>query len=197
MRSLKYQALAAPVALCMAAAVARAGEDRSDDPEMLKTLLALKWTPTWFHPDKFGMTVGTRRYVHGDYRGALHYFEIGAYYADKFSQLSLGLMHMNGEGTNKDLVTGYAWLDLAAERGYPEFVVTRDRFRSELSPAQLEQAVVVRNKLATRYADAVAKPRLIVQLHQGQMNLTGPHTGFRWDLGEWDPDRYFSMRDRE
>lgn len=196
-RRLNNPLLVAAVALCVTATVAYAGEDRSNDPEMSKTLLLMKRTATWSHPDKYGMTTGMRHYIHGDYPGALHYFEMGAYYADKFSQLSLGLMHMNGEGTDKDPITGYAWLDLAAERGYPEFLATRDRFRSELSPQQIEQAMAVRAELASRYGDAVAKWRLTMELRQGQMKLTGSHTGFGWDLSEWDPAQYFAKRDRE
>lgn len=157
---------------------AYASDDPLDDPGVQKTLRAMANTSTWFHPDLFGMTVGMRRYAHKDYAGALKYFEIGSYYADKLSQLSTGLMYMNGEGVKKDPVTAYAWIDLAAERDYPDFVATRDGLKAELTPEQLAQAMQVRGKLAERYADAIAKPRLAVQLRQGQMQLTGSRTGF-------------------
>lgn len=170
--------LCAAIAVLALAPIARADDDPLNDPGVQKTLRAMANASTWFHPDLFGMTVGMRRYAHKDYAGALKYFEIGSYYADKLSQLSTGLMYMNGEGVKKDPVTAYAWIDLAAERDYPDFVATRDQLKAELTPEQLAQAMQVRGKLAGRYADAVAKPRLAVQLRQGQMQLTGSRTGF-------------------
>lgn len=166
------------VAVLALSPVAHADDDPLDDPGVQKTLRAMANASTWFHPDLFGMTVGMRRYAHKDYAGALKYFEIGAYYADKLSQLSTGLMYMNGEGVKKDPVTAFAWIDLAAERDYPDFVATRDSLKAELTPEQLVQAMQLRAKLAERYGDAVAKPRLAVQLRQGQMQLTGSRTGF-------------------
>src|SRR5262249_54863428 len=126
----------------------------------------------------FGEYAGMRRYTHRQYKDALKYFEVGAYYADKLSQLSIGLMHLNGEGVPKDSAIAYAWIDLAAERGYPDFVATRDRVKSELTPAQLERAQQQRDKLALRYADAVAKPRMEQQLRLGAAQMTGSRTGF-------------------
>jgi hypothetical protein len=119
-----------------------------------------------------------RRYGHRQFESALHYFEIGALYADKLSQLSIGLMHLNGEGVTKDPIVAYAWIDLAAERSYPAFAATRDKLRQTMTSVQLEQAEKLRQELAARYGDAVAKPRMAMQLRQGQMQLTGSRTGF-------------------
>jgi len=170
--------LCAALAAVMLAPAAHADGDPLDDPGVQKTLRAMANSSTWYHPDIFGMTVGMRRYAHKDYAGALKYFEIGSYYADKLSQLSTGLMYKNGEGVKKDPVTAYAWLDLAAERDYPEFVSTRDNLKAELSPEQLAQAMEARKKLGERYGDAVAKPRMAQQLRFGQMEMTGSRTGF-------------------
>jgi hypothetical protein len=108
----------------------------------------------------------------------MKYFEVGAYYADKFSQLSIGLMYLNGEGVKKDPVTAYAWLDIAAERDYPEFAATRDRVKESLKPDELQRAQAIRDKLALRYADAAAKPRMEQQLRFGVEQMTGSHLGF-------------------
>lgn len=170
--------LCAMLVASVLAPMAHAEDDPLDDAGVQKTLRAMANASTWYHPDIFGMTVGMRRYAHKDYAGALKYFEIGAFYADKLSQLSTGLMYMNGEGVKKDPVTAYAWLDLAAERDYPDFVATRDGLKAELTPEQLTQAAEVRKKLAERYGDAIAKPRLAMQLRQGQMQITGSRTGF-------------------
>ena len=157
--------------------IANADEDPLNDPEIQNTLRGMANASTWFHPDLFGEFAGMRAYAHHRYGDALKYFEIGALYADKMSQLSLGLMHMNGEGTAKDPVTAYAWLDLAAERDYPDFVATRDSLKKTLTPEQLVQGQALRQKLGEKYADAAAKPRLATELHLGQMQMTGSRTG--------------------
>ncbi len=164
--------------LAMASVTALADDDPLNDPGIQKTLRGMAEASTWYHPDLFGEFAGFRSYAHRDYQGAFKYFEVGAYYADKLSQLCIGLMHLNGEGTKKDPVTAYAWLDLAAERGYPDFVATRDRVKATLTPEQIAQAMELRKTLAERYADNVAKPRMATQLRQGQMQMTGSHTGF-------------------
>jgi hypothetical protein len=160
-----------------------AAEDPLQDAEVQKTLRAMNDASTWYHPDLFGEYAGMQRYARGNYREALRYFEIGAYYADKLSQLCIGLLYYNGEGVAKDLVTAYAWLDLAAERDYPDFIATRDRVRAELTPEQLAKAEALRSELVARYGDAVAKPRMEQQLRFGQAQMTGSHTGF--DFGAY------------
>jgi TPR repeat protein len=172
-------ALAALLAL-FSPLVVHAEDDPLKDPEVQKTLRAMNDASTWYHPDLFGEYAGMQRYARRDFRGAFKYFEIGAYYADKLSQLSLGLMYLNGEGVAKDPVTAYAWLDLAAERAYPDFVATRDRVKASLTPEQLAQAEATRAKLAERYADAVAKPRMAQQLRFGMEQMTGSRTGFNF-----------------
>lgn len=174
----KYRKLWAVLLLLAIAGVAHAEDDPMNDPGVQKVLRGMASASTWFHPDLFGEFAGMRYYTHHQYRDALKYFEIGAFYADKLSQLSIGLIHMNGEGVKKDPVTAYAWLDLAAERGYPDFVATRDHLKGALTPDQLAQAMELRKTLGERYADAVAKPRLAAQLRQGQMQITGSHTGY-------------------
>lgn len=160
------------------AGIAHADDDPLNDPSVQKTLRAMSDASTWYHPDLFGEFAGMRHYAHHDYKGAMKYFEVGAYYADKLSQLSIGLMYMNGEGVRKDPVKALAWFAIAAERDYPDFVATRDRLKAALTPDQITAAEQQRQELARRYGDAVAKPRMVSQLHLGQMQLTGSRTGF-------------------
>jgi hypothetical protein len=155
-----------------------AADDPSNDTEVQKTLKAMHNASTWFHPDLYGLTQGMQEYARQHYATAVKQYEIGALYADKLSQLCIGLMHLNGEGGAKDPVAAYAWIDLAAERGYPKFVTTRDEVAKTLTADQLDQAKRLRATLGERYGDAVAKPRMAVQLRQGMMNITGSHTGF-------------------
>jgi TPR repeat protein len=202
------------------AVCAHADDDQLNNPEVQKTLRAMKDTSTWYHPDLFGEFAGMRYYAKHQYREAMKYLEIGAYYADKLSQLSIGLMYMNGEGVEKDPATALAWFDIAAERGYPNFVATRDGLKAQLSAEQLAKSAEIRKTLEARYADAAAKPRMAMQLHQGQMQITGSRTGFDSGVSQlntgiksnqvaiaggtdvyaknrWDPDSYFKTRDAE
>jgi hypothetical protein len=163
---------------CLYVNSAVAVDDPSSDPDVRKTIEAMHNASTWFHPDLYGLTHGMQEYVHHQYAAARKHFAYGALYADKLSQLCLGLMAMNGEGAPKDLISAYAWLDLSAERGYPQFVATRDELAKTLSVDQLDKAKRLRAKLAEKYGDAVAKPRMAIQLRLGMMNFTGSRTGF-------------------
>ncbi len=178
-----YKTLLRPVlltglVLATTLGVAHADEDPMKDPSVQKTLRAMANASTWYHPDQFGEFAGMRLYTHHHYKEAMKYFEIGAFYADKLSQLCVGLMYLNGEGVTKDPATAYAWLGLAAERQYPEFVATAERVKAGLTPQQLQSAANIRKTLDARYSDAVAKPRMVMELRQGQMQMTGSHTGF-------------------
>lgn len=153
-------------------------EDPMDDPAIHKMLRAMDSASTWYHPDQFAEFAGVKRYVNKAYSGAIKYFKISSYYADKFSQLSIGLMYVNGEGVAKDPLTGYAWLDIAAEREYPDFVATRDRVKASLTPDELRRAQVIRDKLALNFSDSVAKPRMAQQLRFGMYQITGSRVGF-------------------
>lgn len=174
--------LIAGLAAITSVAMATDNKDPLKDPDVQKALRAMADASTWYHPDLFGEFAGMRRYAHHDYADALKYFKVGAYYSDKLSQLSIGLMYMNGEGVPRDLPMAYAWLAVAAERKYPEFEATRDNVKAQLSPEQLAQAKKLRADIQAEYGDQVAKHRLIVQLHQGQMQITGSHTGFDFGI---------------
>jgi hypothetical protein len=175
----KHQKLWAVLLMLLATVQpAYADDDPMQDPAIQKVLRAMGTASTWYHPDLFGEFAGMRHYEHHQYQDAYKYFEIGAYYADKLSQISIGLMHLNGEGAPKDPVTAYAWIDLAAERDYPDFVATRDRIKATLTPQQLEQAMALRKTLGARYGDEFAKPRMAQQLRFGMEQMTGSHLGF-------------------
>ncbi|MGH8213109.1 MAG: sel1 repeat family protein [Rhodanobacteraceae bacterium] len=158
-------------------ATAHAGSAQHDQ-QADKVLAAMNDASTWGHPDLFGEFSGMQRYSRQDYAGALKYFRYGARYADKLSQLGIGLMYENGEGVAKDPVTACAWLALAAERKYPGFITTRDRVCEALTPAQHDQAVAVLDKLMPEYGDPVAKPRMAKALRQAMTEGTGSRLGF-------------------
>lgn len=137
---------------------------------------------TWGHPDLFGEFSGMRLYSEGRYKDALKYFRIGARYADKPSELAIGLMYANGRGVRKDPVKACAWLALAAQRKYPNFVATRNRVCNALTPAQHNQAEAELAQLLPVYGDKVAKQRMAFVLGQARMQMTGSRTGFDYGI---------------
>ncbi|WP_019465959.1 tetratricopeptide repeat protein [Dyella japonica] len=149
-----------------------------EDPASREVLAAMGRTSTWGHPDEFGEFAGMRYYADGNYAKAMEYFRLGARYADKLSQLSIGLMYLHGEGVERDPATAYAWLSLAAERGYPRYVATRDELWKTLDAAQRAQATATLAQLSVVYGDAVAKPRMAKELRQAKGEMTGSYLGF-------------------
>lgn len=176
-------AAGAPAAASTAAATAEPARNpipppRETDPDIEKIITAMNNASTWGHPDLFGEYAGMRLYSEGHYAAAIKYFKYGARYADKLSQLSIGLMYENGQGVEKDPVTACAWLALASERKFPSFIATRDRVCEALTPAQHDQAVAVLDKLMPEYGDAVAKKRMVRALDMAKMETTGSRLGF-------------------
>lgn len=195
------------------------------DPEIEKVITAMNNASTWGHPDLFGEYAGMRLYYEGHYKAAIKYFKYGARYADKLSQLSIGLMYENGQGVEKDPVTACAWLAMAAERKFPSFIATRNRVCEALTPAQHDQAVAALDKLMPEYGDATAKKRMVRALDMAKTEGTGSRLGFDsgvttvgvkqgcggptvddaplagcgstnfWSPWRWDPKKYFAARD--
>lgn len=148
------------------------------DPKIRRILEVMGHSSTWGHPDLFGQFAGMRRLFEGDYKSAMHYFRIGARYADKLSQISIGMMYLNGQRVSRDPDTACVWITLAAERGYPSYVATRDRVCASLSPAQHNRAMAALDRLRPEYGDAVAKKRMKFELTSARRSLTGSHLGY-------------------
>jgi hypothetical protein len=158
-----------------ATATSTAKADASSNERLLK---AMDVASTWGHPDLFGEFAGMRHYAKGDYKTAIKYFKYGARYADKPSQLALGVMYASGLGVDKDAVTGCAWLILAASRKYPRYVATRDKFCGELDPAQHDRVGAVLADLRPEYGDQVARKRMAHELRIARSQRTGSRVGF-------------------
>jgi hypothetical protein len=174
-------ALAIADATQTAAASTDAQKPRIDEnvERMLKDMAAAS---TWGHPDLYGEFGGMQAYAKGDYKTAMTDFKYGALYADKLSQLTLGLMYDGGLGVAKDSATGCAWLMLAAERKVPKFVATRDKICDALAPEQRATANSVFAELAPKYGDAVAKLRIKHAFDMVLRNRLGSRTGY--DMGD-------------
>ena len=147
------------------------------NPNIRRLLQTMDEVSTWGHPDLFGEFAGMRRLFKGDYEGALEFFKLGARYADKLSQLSIGNMYLHGRGVSKDAATACAWLTLAAERGYPRYIAARDSVCARLSVGQHDKAVAVLHTLQSEYGDKAAKQRMKLALRSARNALTGSLLG--------------------
>jgi hypothetical protein len=141
------------------------------------------------HPNERHRLYGQKAAATGNWRDAAKAFRMAARYADKYSQHRLSLLHWHGIGVREDRVLGYLWADIAAERGYPQFLAIRERMWRELTPVQ--QAEVARRgpALYAEFGDPVAKPRFQRALAQSSLTLTGSRTGFDGGVGITSGDK--------
>ena len=146
-----------------------------------------------YHPDLKFRRMGLEAYERGDFTEALKLFRKSAYYGDKPSQGMVGQMLWKGEGEGPEPALAYAWMDLAAERGYPTFVGLREHFWKQMDATTRESSIAQGQAVYARYGDAVAKPRMESQLRRGRTKVTGSRVGFVGNLkilvpgptGEW------------
>lgn len=129
------------------------------------------------HPDLYWRKQGIDHYRRERYTEAMTAFRRAARYADKTSQAMVAQMLWNGDGVKADRVMAYVWADLAAERGYPDFVATREKFWRELNAAERSAAVANGQAVFDEYGDSVAKRREESALRLARINMTGSRTG--------------------
>ncbi|MGE0082630.1 MAG: hypothetical protein AB7U81_15225 [Thiohalomonadaceae bacterium] len=112
------------------------------------------------HPDLKFRVEGFHALEQGRFDEARAHFTRAASYADKPSQAILAELAWRGIGKPVDRVLGYAWSDIAAERGYPAFVAQRERYWSQLSADEQSRAIEIGQPLMAEHGDAAAKPRI-------------------------------------
>ncbi|WP_158885941.1 sel1 repeat family protein [Rhodanobacter sp. L36] len=167
-------------------------ETEAKDPQ--RVLRAMDNTPAEGHPDEYNEFAGMRAYFAGRYPEAMKSFLEAARYADKLSQLSIGLMYLNGQGVQKDPVTAFAWVAIAAERKYPQFLVTRNEIWSRLDAQQRDKAKALVEKLYAEYGDMTAKPRMAMVLRRERTHQTGSYLGFGSDsVASLTPTQFFGV----
>lgn len=169
---LSYFGLAA-VTLWSITAPVFAQDDVDTLPSTRHALHVMENTTTVGHPDLRYEYRGMEDYAIGNYKNAMCDFQASAWYADKVSQLSIGLMYLNGQGVQKDPVKAYAWVALSAEREYPQFEKTRDGIWQQLNPDQQKQALALEQTLYKQFGDVSAKPREVRAIHDGWMDMFG------------------------
>lgn len=130
------------------------------------------------HPDIRWRYLAMSSYRKGDYAKAARRFRKAAYYADKPAQAMLAEMYWNGVGVTMDRPLAHAWMELAAERAYPDFAEFRAKYWAQLTDAEQARARQFAEELLLEYGDAVAKPRTELEMRRGRRFVTGSRTGF-------------------
>lgn len=143
-----------------------------DDPMVLQSEGFLQG-----HPDMLWRNRGAYEYQRRRYADAARFFGDAAFYGDKPSQAMLAMMLWNGEGVDADRAEAYAWIDLAAERGYTSFVATREKFWAGLSEDERRRALEVGKDLYAKYGDENAQDRLDFEMIRTRNRLTGSRLG--------------------
>jgi hypothetical protein len=134
------------------------------------------------HPNELYRIYGAKAAANGQWRDAAHSFRKAARFADKYSQHRLSLMYWHGVGVGRDRVEAYVWADIAAERGYPQFLAIREKMWGELTPQEQAKVAARGDQLYREFGDPVAKRRFADAIAQGKRKVTGSRTGFVGNL---------------
>ena len=145
MRMVRFVATLMFAAAALAGAPAHAAEEAYTDSSV--------------HYDQVFRWRAMEAFQSGDVASAIRNFERAARFADKPSQFALGVIHMNGDGVPRDRALAFAWLDVAAERGYEEIVEQRDILWEQLTDGERAAGQFLAKRLVAKYGDAKAKPR--------------------------------------
>ncbi|CRX67850.1 unnamed protein product [Stenotrophomonas maltophilia] len=199
-------------------AVPAAGSGPAPPADAYETIVLQSHEFLVYHPDLRFRGLGMQARERGRHEEARNDFRNAARYGDKLSQAALADMLWNGQGGPVDRALGYAWMDLAAERGTEWLVVQRERFWEALSADERERAVREGRALYAEFGDPAATPRLERELRAGSMRQTGSRAGWngamrsqgRGDAGArvlqpekhqlaryWDPVAYRQWQDEE
>lgn len=161
-------------------------------PELLKNEAFLHG-----HPDVRWRVEGSRQLHRGDTAAAMESFTRAARFADKPSQAAIAELLWEGTGTARNRPLAYAWMDLAAERGYPPLLAEREAMWAALDAGQQDRAIEVGRGLYAEYGDEVARPRMAEALRIGlRRSLAGSRTGWSSGVRQLEPnmDGFFDLR---
>jgi TPR repeat protein len=154
--------------IAMLALNACAGIDSLDQPP--KMINADVWASEHFrkaHPDLVHRLKGQAHFEDGEFVQALAEFTEAASFGDKLSQAMLAEIHWEGLGVGVDRSLAYAWMDLAAERGFVAFVAKRERYWQALDAAERMRALQLGKTLYATHGDEVALQRMQGKLKRG------------------------------
>ncbi|WP_305804723.1 hypothetical protein [Stenotrophomonas sp. YIM B06876] len=134
------------------------------------------------HPDLRFRLLALEKREAGKQEDAFKFFQRAAFYADKPSQAMVAEMLWTGLGTGQDKALAYAWMDLAAERGYEGFVQLREHYWLGLDETKRARAISLGEEIYARYGDEAAQPRIATALRRERRSVTGSRTGFVGNL---------------
>jgi hypothetical protein len=198
------------------AAVAAESDDKTRDDYTALKLAAANL------PNERYRIEAARSAANGRWIDAARYFRLAARYADKYSQHRLSMLYWHGVGVERDRVEAYVWADLAAERGYPQFLAIREKMWAALTLAEQAAVPARGDAVYAEFGDPVAKRRVNDVLGHAKRKITGSRTGFVGALEisayqkngllpnlfenaavastirpeRLDPDRYWQIEDR-
>lgn len=133
------------------------------------------------HPDLRWRREGLHAYANQRYDQAVQYFLRASRYADKPAQALIAEMYWKGVGVPQDRELGYAWMDLAAERFYSDFIILREQYWRTLDADQQRNAIARGQALLAEHGDDVSKVRMAKVLRR-QRSVTGSRVGFVGNL---------------
>lgn len=110
---------------------------------------------------------------------AQKYLLRAASYADKPSQALIAERFWHGRGVPQDRALAYAWMDLAAERGYTHFLIHRERYWSRMTESERQSALKRGIAIYDEFGDDVAMPRKEKRLTTLARKSTGSRLGSR------------------
>jgi hypothetical protein len=124
------------------------------------------------HPDMKYRREGWLAFEAGQYPQAIAHFTEAARFGDKMSQAMLAEMAWKGQGQAVNRPLGYAWADLAAERGYRQFVALREQYWAQLTAEEQATAIKVGQPLLPVYSQAVTQVALDKHLRKARRYMT-------------------------
>lgn len=184
--------------------------DPTDDPVMMTAGFLSA------HPDMKYRLMGLDEFKKGNLADAFLFFKRSAYYSDKPSQGMVAEMLWTGQGVDQNRPLAYAWMDLAAERGYEGFMGLRERYWAAMDETERAVALEVGQEVYAKYGDAAAAPRIAAVLDRERRSTTGSRNGFvgalqiyvpgpggyqqidgskMYDERYWDPVQYRAWHD--
>ena len=132
----------------------------------------------WKHPDLRYRELGAEAYKEGDKSRALNLLLEASRYGDKPSEAMVAAMYWNGDGVAADHPRAYAWMDLAADRGYRDLAIQRELYWDRLSQAERDQALKIGRDVYDEYSDEQGNHRLALKLSRAALDVTGSHAGY-------------------
>lgn len=131
-------------------------------------------------PSTESLVRATDAYRAGQFGRAMDHYLGAARWADKFAQYNIGIMHLRGEGVEFNPVRGWAWLEVAAERGYPQFRQSADALWDLFNEEERQAArTIFEEEIAPRYGDETTFQRTEREMRFRKGDATGSRLGSR------------------